>query len=289
MIYIVIPVFNRWNYTKQCLISLSNQTNVNFKIVVIDHGSTDGTDKFIEDEFPSIILLKGDSSMWWTAATNMGVQYALTMKDVKFILTLNNDLVVREDYIQSLYLASMQQPNSIIGSVSLDVDQPEKIVYAGTNWNQFTAKYTIPVSIEIPYSRFITKYEFIKSDLLPGRGTLIPINVFSSIGLFDEVNFPHYVADEEFTLRANRAGFKIFVYAKAAVLSHVSLTGLKSPLLRKKSRLSLLKDSLISIRSSSNLGVRWKWARNAKFPLLHFSMDMTRLLASKLKKSISPK
>jgi len=289
MIYIVIPVFNRWNYTKQCLISLSKQTNVNFTVVVVDHGSTDGTADFIKSDFSSVILLKGDSSMWWTAATNMGVKYAMGMADAQFILTLNNDLIVKEDYIESLNKASVLKPDSIIGSISLDIDQPDKIIYAGTNWNQLTAKYSIPVPINVTYSLFRLKYEFIKTDLLPGRGTLIPVEVFSRIGLFDEINFPHYVADEEFVLRARRNGFGVYVYARAFVLSHVALTGLNSQSLNKKNKFNHLIDVLTSIRSSSNLDVRWKWAKNTKFPLIHFGIDMMRLFASKMLKSIEGK
>ena len=51
MIYIIIPVFNRWNFTVECLNSLINQTYKKFKIIVVDHGSTDGTSFNIKNEF----------------------------------------------------------------------------------------------------------------------------------------------------------------------------------------------------------------------------------------------
>ena len=58
MLYIVTPVFNRINFTKQYLYALNNQTTRNFKIVIVDDGSTDGTSEMIKKNFPEVILLK---------------------------------------------------------------------------------------------------------------------------------------------------------------------------------------------------------------------------------------
>lgn len=62
MIYNIIPVFNRWQYTEACLLSLSRQVHRNFKVVVVDLGSTDGTSDAIAKNFPDFIVLNGDSS-----------------------------------------------------------------------------------------------------------------------------------------------------------------------------------------------------------------------------------
>ena len=43
MLYVVIPVFNRWRYTRACLESLRQQTSQAFRVVVVDDGSTDET------------------------------------------------------------------------------------------------------------------------------------------------------------------------------------------------------------------------------------------------------
>jgi GT2 family glycosyltransferase len=69
MIYIVIPVFNRKHYTKDCLLSLSAQTYSVFKTIVVDDGSTDGTADMLKEEFPEVIVLKGTGNLFWTAAT----------------------------------------------------------------------------------------------------------------------------------------------------------------------------------------------------------------------------
>ncbi len=90
MIYIIIPVFNRKNFTRKCLISLRNQSLKNFKIIIIDDGSTDNTSEMLKNEFPEVHVIIGDGNFWWTRSINLGVKYVLENKG-DYILLLNND------------------------------------------------------------------------------------------------------------------------------------------------------------------------------------------------------
>ena len=78
---------NRKEYTHQCLLSIYKQTNKNFIVIVIDDGSTDGTGEMITNEFPEVILLKGDGNLWWTKAINLGIKHALKY-NAKHILNI---------------------------------------------------------------------------------------------------------------------------------------------------------------------------------------------------------
>lgn len=121
-IWICIPVFNRVDFTIQCLASLNHQNYKNFKIVICDHGSSDGTSERIKNEYPEIVLLSGDSSLWWTGAINVCVRYVFEHADIDDgLLTLNNDTELPSDYLQQLVNCSHQYPNSIITSVIHDI------------------------------------------------------------------------------------------------------------------------------------------------------------------------
>ena len=285
MIYIVIPVFNRWHFTKACLASLASQTNKEFVTVVVDHGSTDGTSQSIHAGFPDVVVIKGDESMWWTAATNVGVKYALG-RNADHILTLNNDLIVGRDYIGHLTSATLANPKSIIGSVSLDIDQPEKVIFAGASWNAWFAKYRSAVDLQKPYSVLKDQHTTVPTAMLPGRGTLIPATAFRDAGLFDEVHFPHYMADDDFSLRAQKLGYALIVDTNCVVFSHVGATGLNGEQ-RKKKKIAQLKADFTSIRSPTKLSVRWQWARkHGKSPILYFAIDIGRVVYSNLKKRL---
>lgn len=280
MIYIVIPVFNRWKYTENCLRSLTDQTYKDFKIIVVDHGSTDNTSENIKRDFPEVIVINGDESMWWTAATNVGVRYA-QQNDADYVLTLNNDLIVQADYLAQLNEVTKKNPNSIIGSVSVDINEPSKVIYAGTKWNKWNAKYRSAIDLS-KFEEIKNKQSFIETDLLPGRGTLIPVKAFNELGLFDELHFPHYAADEEFSNRCKKNGYHIFIAIKAIVFSVAEATGLKN--VHKTKNLKYWKDLIISRRSPVNIKGRWMWAKyNSPLPPLYFTIDLLRILGSQFK------
>ncbi len=280
MIHIIIPVFNRWQFTKKCLLSLRSQTYTDFKTIVVDHGSTDGTSEFIKSEFPEVFLLKGNESMWWTAATNVGVRYALE-NGADFVLTLNNDLIVKPDYLYQLDKLATKNPYAIIGSVSVDINEPTKVIYAGTKWNKWTAKYRSAIDL----SKFVeikNEQSIIETDLLPGRGTLIPVKAFRNLGLFDEMNFPHYAADEEFANRCKKNGVQLYVSTQAIVHSIYEATGLKN--IHHSKNIKYWKDLFISRRSPINIKRRWLWAKiNSPIPPLYFLFDFARILGSQFK------
>lgn len=283
MIYIVIPVFNRWIFTKACLQSLQKQTYQEFKIVVVDHGSSDGTQQNMAKEFPEIITLHGDESMWWTAATNLGVKYAIS-HDAKYVLTLNNDLIVEENYLETLHLIAEKHPKSIIGSISVDIENSEKVFFNGFKWNALTAKYIPSIPLNVPYSKVLQNYLVVNSDLLPGRGTLIPTKLFKSMGLFDEQSFPHYMADEDFALSSKKFGYSCLVSVKSPTYSHILATGLNK--IYRKKDYKYWKDFFTSIRSPNNVTYRWRWAKkHAKIPIAYLVLDYGRIIASQIVKS----
>ncbi len=280
MIFIVIPVFNRKNFTRACILSLQCQQWKAFKIILVDHGSTDGTADMIVAEFPSVILLKGNESMWWTAATNLGVKKALEISksDTDFVLTLNNDLEVNPEYLDELLNVYETNKSCIVGSTSIDINDKNKISFIGVFWNKYTAKYKQNGLAQMPYSMLVKNILFVQSDLLPGRGTLIPIYLFKKIGLFDEINFPHYAGDEDFSLRAKNEGLKLLVSTKAIVKSHINETGIN---VRNSTSFKKFLISFTSIRSANNFKHRYKWAkRHAEFTFLYFVIDVLRLFGS---------
>ena len=57
-ISVIIPVYNRCILIERAIKSVLGQTLVPDEIIVIDDGSTDGTDKIIKNNYPDIILLK---------------------------------------------------------------------------------------------------------------------------------------------------------------------------------------------------------------------------------------
>lgn len=217
--------------------------------------------------------------MWWTAATNLGVSYAMQQRDIMHILTLNNDLVLTPTYIDEMLTFADKHPNSVIGSISRSISNPEIISFAGIKWNKWTAKYKVAV-----ITSKLDPEMIIYSDLLPGRGTLIPKEAFESIGFYDEKKFPHYISDEDFSLQCKKVGYKLLLSPKIFVLSEIEATGLYN--IHKDKSFHYWRDLFLSIRSPVNLRNKWNWAwKNTPIPPVYFSIDMARIILSKVFKS----
>lgn len=202
-IYIVIPVHNRLEYTRDCLLSLQHQIPTDH-IIIIDDGSTDGTKEMLATKFPEVIVLAGDGNLFWTAAINMGIRHALKA-GADYVMTLNNDTIASEDFLKQMMFWSKQRPNSLIGALDVDI-KSKKPYYGGEiiNWALAKSRYLLDELQEVD------QHGLHEVSLFPARGLLIPRKVFDTVGLFEEKLLPHYIADYDFTHLARRNGFPIY-------------------------------------------------------------------------------
>jgi len=245
MIYIITPVFNRKNFTKNYLEALSQQTNQNFKTIIVDDGSTDGTVEMIEKNFPNVILLKEKGDLWWAEATNIGVKYAIN-EGADYIMTLNDDTLPLENYIENMYKAIEKVPNALLGAFAIDA-YTEKPVYGGEILNWKTTKYE---NLLNKYSES-ELYGLKDVNVFPGRGLIIPSKVFEKIGLYDSKNFSQTVADLDFTCRAYNSGFKIYCNYDAKIKIYPDESG--GVKLVKNRSLKNYYNHLFGIRGGGNI------------------------------------
>ena len=204
MIYIITPVFNRRAFTRQYLKALSRQTVSDFKIIIVDDGSVDGTSEMIESEFPNVIILKEEGGLWWAEATNIGVRYAID-QGANYIMTLNDDTLPAPDYIEKMVYWSKKKPKALLGALAIHFTT-EEVVYGGQLQNWKHCKTTDVLNTLDESER----HGLHEVDYFPGRGLLIPISVFEVIGYYDSKNFPQTIADLDFTFRAKKYGFEIY-------------------------------------------------------------------------------
>lgn len=246
--FIVIPVLNRWQQTRQCLLQLRNSTTDAFRIIVVDHGSTDETHDALANEFPEVIRLTGTLDHWWAGATNIGIRFALD-QDASTIILLNNDCYVAADTIEILLSHHRQHPEAIIAPV-------HRTLHSGTIETRWTRpafllgfpSLTLPISL----CRAAGKENLASTRLIMGgRGTVIPAILFRKYGLLNEQQLPHYWADHDFYLRCHKRGIRQFIACDAMLDIDETTTTMASNL--RQMSLGSFIDSFRNRRSHRNI------------------------------------
>lgn len=279
MIYVVIPVYNRQDFTRSCLASFRSQVHQDFKIVVVDDGSTDDTEKMLTNEFPEVHVIKGNGELWWTGAINAGIRYSLKcLTDEDYILVLNNDLELPTDFMECIVTFAKNNKDTLVGSVVVDIGERKKIVYGGVKINWWTAKQRV-INFNEDLDNFSKSYS-VESDYLTGRGTLIPVHVFKRVGLYDEQHFKQ-CGDTELTLRAKQMNYRLVVFYGARIFSHEH-TGGDSINITNKYKIRDFKKYFFDVRSNFRLQYRFYFARSALRNnylklLTHFACDVGRI------------
>lgn len=278
-IYIIVPVFNRKALTATFLRCLRRQTFRTFQTIIVDDGSTDGTGDLIAQQFPEVNLLRGDGSLWWTGATNVGIRYALQFaSDQDAILVINDDVEIDPDYLEVLHKIWTTTPKALIGSLVVDIANPEMIVDGGRLMNRWTAKFKT-LNVHRRHSDFPSGYS-VDVALLTGWGTLIPATVFKEIGLFDDKHFQQ-CGDTELTVRARQAGYRLLVHYDPVIKVHTNASDGVN--VCEAYSLKDLRHYFFDVKSNYRLKYRWFFAWNtATNPLAfltYFACDLCRITA----------
>ena len=66
-----------------------NQTYSNYKVIVVDNGSNDGSIEFMKENFNGIKVIELDRNYGFAKANNIGIKNSLEYPNVKYIACLN--------------------------------------------------------------------------------------------------------------------------------------------------------------------------------------------------------
>jgi len=253
-VWVCIAVFNRVDYTRNCLDQLRRQTYPNVRTVVVDDGSRDGTSALIRGQYPEVELLRTDGSLYWTAAMHLGIAHILSHSGLSdYVLFLNDDLVFAPNMVENLLAVSKENPRSLVQAVESCVSDPDIVWQGGIRMNWWTAKHQrlnhLSRLSEMPPGHFE------HSDYLTGRGVLVPREVFTKIGNYDTRLIQY--GDGEFTRRAAKYGYDLIVTYDVSVLSYEKGNNFNET---DSYSLKDLKRYYFGTLSNARLSIRWKQA-----------------------------
>ncbi|WP_242844673.1 glycosyltransferase [Clostridium botulinum] len=217
-ISIIVLAYNKLEYTKLCIESLFEYVpkTLNYELILVNHGSTDGTKEYFESLSPTkqLDILKNGGGL--------GAVYRIV--EGKYVLLISNDVLVTENAINNM-IKCIQSDNSIAW-----------VVPATPNVSNFQ-------NIDISYNNIKEMYEYSSKNNISNiykweqRTKLCnPIDLkeskkfFSRQGLgwggyfhsLNSVSFP----DDKLSLALRRKGYKMML-AKDAYCYHFGSVTLK--------------------------------------------------------------
>ena len=216
-VYVLIPVFNRLAHTQAIVECLRRQVGVAVQMVVIDDGSSDGTDAYLATQ-GDILTIRGNGHLWWGGAIDRGLRLIHPrLEPGDFFAFVNNDTRIDPDFLAVLVATSLRTGGAV-GSVVRAIEAPHRLLDIGARANLWKL-WIWDIAATAPAPVLAHPSETYAVDFLSGRGALYPGEVLDAVGYMRPRLLPHYLADYEFSDRVRRAGFPLLVATGAATYS----------------------------------------------------------------------
>ena len=217
---VTIIVLN-WNGNEvviNCLKSLAKIKTENVDILLVDNNSTDGSKEKIQKLYPNINLLALNKNYGYAGGNNKGVQ---SISDAKpeYICFLNNDTVVRSNFIDHLLIAVEKYgKNKIYGPKIFFMDNPNIIWYNGGNV-ELERGIINHEGIGVEDSETISENKI--TNYITGCCLFLHWDLFIQLNGFD-TRFNMYGEDVDLCLRAKYNGVGCNVVSDSVIFHEVS-------------------------------------------------------------------
>lgn len=222
---IIIPVYNKCDYTKHCLESLVenisesyfDRLNADFEVIIVDNASTDKTKDFLKTINGTIKIITNDTNLGFSKACNLGAKNA----EGKYIVLLNNDTVIKPNWLESLIDFMEKNPQAgACGSKLLTKDgliqeagnvvlNDGNIFCFGSEKNAFRPQYN----------------KICEVDYCSGASLCVRKDLWDKIGGFDEESYsPAYYEDVDLCFAIRKEGFKVYYNPKSELYHYENIT-----------------------------------------------------------------
>ena len=210
---IIIPVWNKVELTKQCLLALAKVTSgTEYEVILVDNGSTDGTHAFFQTLGGDVQVIRNQENLGFAKACNQGALAA----HGDYLVFLNNDTIPLTNWLQPLVSEVEEHPEvGIVGSKLLFPDGT--VQHAGVVLDRSSlAPYHIYRTFPGDTPAVNQRREF---QIVTGACLLIRRTVFEKVGGFDN-GFLNGFEDVDLCLKVRDEGWQV-VYQPRSTLYHL--------------------------------------------------------------------
>lgn len=105
---VVVINYNGLEHLELCLGALGRQTHRDFEVVLVDNGSTDGSEDYVRSHFPHVRIVRLEKNAGFCGGNNAGIRAARG----DLIALLNNDTEVQPRWLEALCAALRRDPSA---------------------------------------------------------------------------------------------------------------------------------------------------------------------------------
>lgn len=223
---IIIVNYKTKDLTIQCIESIKNTIDVNYKVFLIDNASKDGSVEVFKKKYKTdknITIIALDKNKGFAGGNNEG----LKKSTAEFILLLNSDCVVHSGAVEGM-LEMMSKDNKVGISTCKLQNTDGSLQATGGYFPNLLRVLSWMVIQDVPGVDLIVKpfhpslsyYSKQRElDWVTGAFMLIRRKVFEEIGALDEDYFM-YTEDVDYCFRAKQAGWRVVYSPKHSVTHH---------------------------------------------------------------------
>ncbi|WP_430015226.1 glycosyltransferase [Microcystis protocystis FBCC-A270] len=218
LVSIIIPAYNQFAYTFNCLESLSVNlsSDLAYEIVIVNDASTDDTLEQLATLVKGIKVLTNAENSGFIRSCNYGASQAKG----QYLYFLNNDTRILENCLESLLKLIVNNPQ--VGAVG------SKLIYAnskqqeagGIIWNSADGwnygRLDSPDEPEYNYVRPV--------DYCSGASLLVPTELFKQLGGFSQDFIPAYYEDTDLCFAIRELGYQVLYQPQSNVIHYEGIT-----------------------------------------------------------------
>jgi len=216
---IVLVCWNNKDYLEPCLRSLyDSNLKSSFDVIVVDNGSTDGSQEMLQEKFPAVKLVQNDGNVGLGKASNQGIEAT----DGKYILLLNNDTIVNGQSLDQMVNFLDQHPDAgAVGGKLLNPDGSFQAGYAKFSniWEEFLIVTGFGDRIWSGYPSHYDTDQITQVGWLSSACLLIRRSSLDKVGLLDE-NYFIYGDEADLQYRLIRNGWKVYYIPSATTIHY---------------------------------------------------------------------
>jgi hypothetical protein len=206
---IILVCWNNKGYLEPCLRSLyESDLQYSYDIVVVDNGSTDGSQAMLREQFPQITIIQNEGNVGLGKASNQGIEAT----QGRYVMLLNNDTLVNGPSFEAM--AEFLEANPKAGGVGGRLLNPDGSLQAGINkFPSLTEEFLIATRLGnliwpgYPDRSGSDKVEAV--DWIGSACILLRRTALDQVGLLDESYFI-YGDEADLQYRLKKAGWGIY-------------------------------------------------------------------------------